>query len=161
MRSWGYGLQHLNFWRMKSNPTPINGRPHCLSLSQFLHLSFCFTVSLSLLISVCVSFSFSLSLWAHSLPRTLAYAVLCIWKAPGFWRHSFFSAQMAPSQVCLPHFQLSSIISLLFFKHAEHVRASGSLSRLFLLFGTPFVHMKALSFIFFRSQLKCHHHRIS
>ena len=146
---------------MKSNPTPINRRLLCLSLSQFLHLSFCFTVSLSLLVSVCVSFSFSLSLRAHSLPRTLAYAVLCIWKAPGFWRHSFFSAQMARPQVCLPHLQLSSIISLLFFKHAEHVRASGSLSQLFLLFGTRFVHMKALSFTFFRSQLKRHHHRIS
>ena len=150
--------------------TPVNGRLFSLclcfsvcpsvSLSLFLsvRLSLCFTVSLFLLLSVCVSFSFSLSLQAHSCPRTLTCATPSAWKAPGFCRYSFFSAQVAHPQVPLPHLRSSAIISLLFFTHTKHVPASGPLPWLFLLLGTPFVHV-ASSFIFFRSQLK--HHCIS
>lgn len=160
MRSGGYDLQHMNLGRMKSNPEHLSREDSSLCVSASVSPSVFLFHSLSVSACVCVSFSFLLSLQAHSFPSILAYVVHCIWKAPGFWRHSFFSAQMAPPQVHLPHLQLSSIISLLFFKHAEYVHASGSLSLLFLLFGTLFVHMKVLSFIFFRSQLKCHHHRI-
>lgn len=143
--------------------TPVNGR--LFSLCLCLCFSVCPSVSLfhslSVSASKCSRVLFFLPLSPSSfLPQDpyMCY-IPSAWKAPGFCRYSFFSAQMVHPQVPLPHLQSSSII-LLFFKHTKHVPASGPLPWLFLLLGTPFVHM-ASSFVFFRSQLKHHHHRIS
>ena len=144
-------IQPNTYQQKTSLPVSVSVSP-----SVFLFHS----LSVSACKCLCVLFFLSLSSSSFTSQDPCICCPLYL-ESPGFWRQSFFSAQMAPPQVCLPHLQLSSIISLLFFKHAEHVRASGSLSQLFLLFGTRFVHMKALSFTFFRSQLKRHHHRIS
>lgn len=134
---------------MKSPRTPASGSlsslPVCL---KFLHLIFLFhSLSVSACRCLCVLLFLSLSLQSSFMSQDPCICCPLYLESPGFWACSFFSAQMAPPQVCLPPPPLSSIISLLFAKHTGNSCLRFFDPSCFFCLGT-LCYTKALSFIF-------------